>query len=211
MNAQTQFLPISTYMSNECNSDGCDFLIHFSRTLYTKRPLTLILTTIGRKIELSGRRGSLPLEMAIVRRDSQRGNQYTSKRGGFPTAEGENTCYKPASVAQWVRHRPCDLEVPSFDPSTSSNPEWKEGGKKEEGTHFNYGYRKEDGNVLFNDALNTFYLRLYGVGHMVKDHSDSERGNPLPPHRLIFPISSKGSFICIIPQTGLIAHQDYLR
>ena len=54
-------------------------------------------------------------------------------------------------------------------------------------------------NVLFNDALNTFYLRLYGVKHMVKDHSDSERGNPLPPHKLLFPISSKGSFICIIP------------
>ena len=51
---------------------------------------------------------------------------------------------------------------------------------------------------LFNDALNTFYLRLYGVEHMVKDHSDSERGNLLPPHRLLFPISSKGSFICII-------------
>ena len=32
------------------------------------------------------------------------------------------------------------------------------------------------GNVLFNDALNTFYLRLYGVGPMVKDHSDRERG-----------------------------------
>ena len=28
---------------------------------------------------------------------------------------------------------------------------------------------------LFNEALNTFYLWLYGVGHMVKDHSDSER------------------------------------
>ena len=27
-------------------------------------------------------------------------------------------------------------------------------------------------NVLFNDALNTFYLRLYGVRHMVKDHSE---------------------------------------
>ena len=26
---------------------------------------------------------------------------------------------------------------------------------------------------------------------MVKDHSDSERGNPLPPHRLLFLISSK--------------------
>ena len=45
-------------------------------------------------------------------------------------------------------------------------------------THFIYGYiegRKEE-NVLFNDTLNTFYLRLYGVRHMVKDHSDSEGG-----------------------------------
>ena len=33
-----------------------------------------------------------------------------------------------------------------------------------------------EGNVLFNDAFNTFYLRLYGVRYMVKDHSDSERG-----------------------------------
>ena len=39
---------------------------------------------------------------------------------------------------------------------------------------------------------------------MVKDHSDSEKGNPLPPHRLLFSISSKGSFICTIPQTGCI-------
>ena len=57
-------------------------------------------------------------------------------------------------------------------------------------------------NVLFNDALNTFYLRLYGVRHMVKDHSDSEKGTPLPPHRLFLSINSKGSFICAIPQTG---------
>ena len=56
--------------------------------------------------------------------------------------------------------------------------------------------------LLFNDALNTFYLRLYDVEHMVKDHSESERGNPLPPHGLLFPINSKGSFICTIPQTG---------
>ena len=55
-----------------------------------------------------------------------------------------------------------------------------------------------EGKVLFNDALNTFYLRLYGVRHMVKDHSHSERGNPLPPHGLLFPISSKGCFICIV-------------
>ena len=30
---------------------------------------------------------------------------------------------------------------------------------------------------------------------MVKDHSDSERGNPLPPHGLLFQINSKGSFL----------------
>ena len=42
---------------------------------------------------------------------------------------------------------------------------------------------RKEGNVLFNDALITFYLRLYGIRYMVKDHTDSERGNLLPPHR----------------------------
>ena len=65
---------------------------------------------------------------------------------------------------------------------------------------------------LFNDARNTFYLRLYGVRHMVKYHTDGERRNPLPPHGLLFPISSKGSFIR--PQTGLhiprpLLHQSW--
>ena len=55
------------------------------------------------------------------------------------------------------------------------------------------------GGSGFPLALNTFYLRLYGVKHMVKDHSDSEKGNPLPPHRLLLSINSKGYFICIIP------------
>ena len=49
-------------------------------------------------------------------------------------------------------------------------------------SHWN---RERERNVLFNDTLNTFYLWLYGVRHMVKDHSDSEKGNPLPPHRLL--------------------------
>ena len=30
-------------------------------------------------------------------------------------------------------------------------------------------------NVLFNNALNTFYLQLYGDGLMVKDHRDNKR------------------------------------
>ena len=63
----------------------------------------------------------------------------------------------------------------------------------------NGSMKEEEGNVLFNDALKTFYLRLYVVGHMIKYHSDSERGNLLPPHGLLFPINSKRSFICTIP------------
>ena len=68
--------------------------------------------------------------------------------------------------------------------------------------HLSWYKGRKEGNVLFSKTLNTFYLWLYGVRHMVKDHSDSERGNPLPPHGLLFPISSKGSFICTISQTG---------
>ena len=47
----------------------------------------------------------------------------------------------------------------------------------------------KEGNVLFNDALNTFYLRVYCAGKK-NTHSHSERGNLLP--LLLFSISSKG-------------------
>ena len=53
-------------------------------------------------------------------------------------------------------------------------------GMKEEG--------RKEGNVLCNDALNTFYLRLYGIRHMVKDHSDSERGNPQTGWHIPWPL-----------------------
>ena len=59
----------------------------------------------------------------------------------------------------------------------------------------NITFSWKEGNVLFNDALNTFYLLLYGVRHMVKDHSDRRE------ETCCRQISSKGSFICIIPQT----------
>ena len=42
-------------------------------------------------------------------------------------------------------------------------------------------------------------------GHMIKDHSDSERGNPLPPHGLLFPINSKSFFYMHHP-TNRIVH-----
>ena len=41
-------------------------------------------------------------------------------------------------------------------------------------------------HILFNDSLNTFYLWLYGIIHMVTGHRDS----------------SKESFISIMPQRG---------
>ena len=37
---------------------------------------------------------------------------------------------------------------------------------------------------------------------MVKEHSDSERGNLLPAHGLLLLNSSKDSFICIIPSAN---------
>ena len=65
---------------------------------------------------------------------------------------------------------------------------------------FCYGRKK--GNVPFNNMLNTFYLLLFCITHMVKDHSDCKRRNLLPSlHGLLFLISSKVSFTCTITQT----------
>ena len=68
-----------------------------------------------------------------------------------------------------------------------------------ENTYDYLNYRKES-NILFNNALNTFYLQLYGIEHMVKDHSNSER-EKLLLHGLLFGISKTSSFICTIPQS----------
>ena len=53
-------------------------------------------------------------------------------------------------------------------------------------------------DVLINNALNTFYIWLHGIRHMEKDHSDSESGNLMLSYGLLFPVSIKSSFICII-------------
>ena len=62
--------------------------------------------------------------------------------------------------------------------------------------------RKKE-NVLFNDALNTLYLPLYGIGHIVKGHSDSERGKL---QGCVFLVSSKGSFIYMQHSINRIVH-----
>ena len=77
-------------------------------------------------------------------------------------------------------------------------------------TELSLGAGRKEGNVLFNDALNTFYSRLYGVRHMVKDHSYNERGNTLPPPHGLFPISSKGSFYMHNPTYRIVHTTAFL-
>ena len=43
-----------------------------------------------------------------------------------------------------------------------------------------YIHTKEEHVLILISHSKTFYLRLYGVEYMVKDHSDSEREKPLP-------------------------------
>ena len=62
--------------------------------------------------------------------------------------------------------------------------------------------RNKGKEIFYLTAHSTHFIYGYMVSDMVKDHSDSKRGNLLPLHMLLFTISSKGSFICIIPQTG---------
>ena len=62
--------------------------------------------------------------------------------------------------------------------------------------------------MIYLMTHSTHFIYGYGAEHVVKDHSDSERGNPLPALRgLHIPISSKGSLICNIPQHFL--HQSW--
>ena len=64
--------------------------------------------------------------------------------------------------------------------------------------HINYSSCKGRKEMFYLKTHSTHFIYGYMVSGkgMIKDHSDSERRNPLPPHRLHFPINSKGSFIC---------------
>ena len=46
---------------------------------------------------------------------------------------------------------------------------------------------------------------------MVKDHSDSERENPLLPHGLLFPISSKGLLYAGVGRSSEVEHSFMVR
>ena len=61
-------------------------------------------------------------------------------------------CYTSCRVLSGIRNSAICPPV-GIDPTALRNP-----------------FGRKEGNVLFNDALNTFYLRSYGARHMVKDH-----------------------------------------
>ena len=63
---------------------------------------------------------------------------------------------------------------------------------------------RKEGNVLFNDVLNTFYLWLYGVWYMVKNHLDSKR-KPAATTRATLSDLHQGFFYMHHP-TDRIAH-----
>ena len=63
--------------------------------------------------------------------------------------------------------------------------------------------------MFYLTTHSTHFIYGYMASDMVKDHSDSEKGNPLPPHRLFLSINSKGSFICTIPQKKDDSIQNY--
>ena len=61
----------------------------------------------------------------------------------------------------------------------------------------------KEGHFYLTTHSTHFYLLLHGVGHMVKDNRDYQKGNTLPPLQgLLFSINSKRSFIGIIKQSS---------
>ena len=54
----------------------------------------------------------------------------------------------------------------------------------------------KEGNVLFNDALNTFYLRLYGVRKLNMNTVEGRKEG----YVLFNDAFNKGSFICTMSQ-----------
>ena len=76
---------------------------------------------------------------------------------------------------------------------------------KDDQKHMKSLYRYLNTEIILG-RKEMFYLTTHSThfiyGYIASDHSDSEKRNPLPPHRLLFLINSKDSFICTIPHTG---------
>ena len=55
-------------------------------------------------------------------------------------------------------------------------------------------YKKKGKEMFYLMMHSTHFIYGYMASDMVKDDSDFDSRNPLPPHGLLFPISSTGLF-----------------
>ena len=67
-------------------------------------------------------------------------------------------------------------------------------------------HRCEMNEMFYLMTHKTHFIYGYMASDMVKDHSDSEKGNPLLPHRQLFPINSKGSLYASSHRQGSTYH-----
>ena len=63
-------------------------------------------------------------------------------------------------------------------------------------------WKQASKQIFYLTTHSTHFIYDYIASDMIYDLSNSERGNPLPPHGLLFPINNKGYLICVIQQTG---------
>ena len=86
-----------------------------------------------------------------------------------------------------------------------------EGGDKEklesfvnfcEDTIFEVGQREREMFYLTMHSTHFIYGYIMASDIWLRTILIVRNGNPLPPHRLLFLINSKVSFICTVPQTG---------
>ena len=126
-------------------------------------------------------------------------------------------CWPRGSFTCWVGRDPAPLHLPNTSASSTTGWSWRTQQSEQVCTSLILSVCvvdvcwkqphtcvfiilwKEGRTFLFSDALNIFYLRLYGVRHMVKDHSDSEKGNLLPTYGL------QRVLLCALP-TDRITH-----
>ena len=97
----------------------------------------------------------------------------TSTRNKNPRAKSEEIASQSCSHGLGV----ASLEIAKRKTQNAKRRRWKNCFANDQRGNVRFALQegKKEANVLFNDALNTFYLRLYGVRHMVKDHSVRDR------------------------------------
>ena len=85
------------------------------------------------------------------------------------------------------------MSLLNYVPLCGEDKQWKQDNdisiklNQEFGLVLYFGWLVEFTNPLA-DCSDTFYLQLHGIRHVMKYHSGSERGNPLPPVHVLLSV-----------------------